>query len=111
MGRRAVLALLLLFAPPAFAQIMGEPMDQYENRYGEPVDVSISDLVQSPDSYDSRTVRTHGRLDMEAQGGRRLYSLRDTFGARVMIAPMNEIASEFDTEGLRMIGGEMIVTG
>ena len=111
MGRRAVLALLLLLAPPAFAQGMGAPMDRYDMQYGEPVAVSVSDLVQSPDSYDGKAVRTHGRLDLDAQGGQRFYSLRDSFGSRVLIAPVNEIAAQFDSEVLKLIGAEVDVTG
>jgi hypothetical protein len=112
MRRRAVLAvLLLLVAGPASAQVIGQPLDRYEQQYGEPVDVSISDLVQNATSYDGRAVRTRGQLEMDAQTGQRFYLLRNNFGDRVQVAPVNEIGAEFDFEALKMIGGEVDVTG
>jgi hypothetical protein len=112
MGRRAVLAVFMFMAgASAFAQVMGQPLDRYEMQYGEPVDVSISDLVQSPGSYEGKAVRTRGRLDLDAQGRQRLYTLRNNFGDRVQVAPVNEISGEFDFDVLKMLGGEVDVTG
>jgi hypothetical protein len=111
MRRRATLALLLLAAPAAFAQSVGQALDRYEMQYGEPVDVSISDLVQNPDSYEGKAVRTRGRLNMDAQGRQRFYALKNNFGESVLVSPVNEIAIEFDAEVLKMLGGEADVTG
>ena len=65
-----------------------ERMSQYEMRYGEPVDVSISDLLQNPASYENRAVRTRGQLELDAGGSFRTYALRDSFGERVRVVPV-----------------------
>jgi hypothetical protein len=102
---------MAFLAPPARAQMveMGQAMaNQYELRYGEPVDVTITDLVQSPISYENRSVRTRGRLGME---GLSTYSMQDGFGARVLIVPVSEIAGEFQDVARTSLGREVEVTG
>ena len=104
------LALALLAAAPVAAQQveLGSPMNQYELRYGTPVEVSITDLVQSPESYADRAVRTHGRLGLE---GLSTYSLQDGFGSRVLVVPVNEIAGAWETEARTLFGQDVEVTG
>lgn len=98
-----------LTAPLAAQQIgVGEPMNRYEMQYGEPVDVSITDLVQTPASYEKRSVRTHGRLNFDGLG---TYTLQDSFGSRVLVAPMNEVASAWESEARSLFGQEVEVTG
>jgi hypothetical protein len=87
---------------------VGETQNRYELQYGDPVDVTITDLVQSPASYENRSVRTRGRLSME---GLRSYTLQDSFGARVLVAPVNELASEFESAARAVFGREVEVTG
>lgn len=105
-----VLALFGMLAAPVFAQqvAVGETMNDYELRYGEPVDVTITDLVQSGASYENRSVRTHGRLNLEGLGA---YTLQDSFGARVLIVPVDEVAGPFESESRRIFGQEVEVTG
>src|SRR5262245_610790 len=103
------LGLLASVAPAGAQQVqMGEPQNQYELRYGTPVEVSITDLVQSPDSYFDRAVRTHGRLALE---GLKSYTLQDNFGARIHVIPVNEIAAGFESEARTLFGQEVEVTG
>jgi hypothetical protein len=108
--RLAWLAAAICWADTAAAQQIGfgEPLNRYELQYGEPVDVSITDLVQSPASYVNRSVRTKGRFSLESL---RSYSLQDGFGSKVLVAPVNEIAIEFDSEARRLLGLEVEVTG
>lgn len=86
-----------------------EITNRYDALWGRPVDVSINDLVDNPDSYENRAVRTHGRLD--SGGALRTYSLRDNFNFAVRIVPVPEISSEFDQEALHFFGREVEVTG
>ncbi len=101
------LALLAALSPWASAQ-GGQPTNRYEMQYGDPVDVTITDLVQSPSAYENRSVRTKGRLNFE---GLSTYTLQDSFGARVLVLPVNEVAQEFDDQARRMFGTEVEVTG
>jgi hypothetical protein len=78
--------------------------------FGEPVDVTINDLVNSPSSYDRRAVRTRGDLEM-GTSLRRSWVLRDTFGAKVSVVPVPEAESYFETEALTWVGHEIRVTG
>jgi hypothetical protein len=98
---------LVLLASPARAQI-----DEYESRYGATVAVSLDDLLQMPESYVGKAVRTRGQLDMlpTTQSSQR-YSLRGTFGGRVFLSPMAEAASEFEAQAPRWLGREVEVTG
>lgn len=107
-GLVLVLATLLLPCAPALAQM------DYEARYGEPVDVSLDDLLQNPDSYRDRAIRTRGRLDLSianvgAAGAR--YALRDGFGHSVRLVPVNAVAMEFEDQARHWLGHEIEVTG
>jgi hypothetical protein len=116
MRSRAHLATLAVFATvalaaPARAQIsIGEDVSRYESLYGTPVEVSIDDLVNQPESYLQRAVRTHGRLDLLPQAGMRAYQLRGMFHD-IRVAPVPEVASDFEREGLQMMGRDVEVTG
>jgi hypothetical protein len=107
---RIALALALATCVAAEAQQiqMGDPVNQYEMRYGTPVEVTITDLVQSPESYVDRAVRTHGRLSMD---GLNTHTLQDGFGSRVLIAPVNEIAGGWETEARTLLGQDVEITG
>src|SRR5262245_42638892 len=101
----AALALCALAAAAlAAAQV------SYEDAYGKPVDVSVTDLVQNPDPYFNRSVRTRGRLELE-QGLNGPPSLRDTFGARIYIQPYPAIAGEWEQASMKMMGQDVQVTG
>jgi hypothetical protein len=108
-----LIASLLFAAAPARAQIevnQGGDVSRYQMMYGDPVQVSLDDLVQEAGSYANRAIRTKGRLDM-APGVGRAYTLRSTFGQAVRIMPVPEVDSAFEEEAPRMIGEQIEVTG
>jgi hypothetical protein len=112
MGRGVLLVALLAAPAPAFAQDgqYGEQVSRYEYMYGQPVDVSINDLVSSPNSYDRRAVRTRGQLEM-GPSLRRSWVLRDIFGAGVTVVPVPEVEYEFEMESRAWTGREVRIVG
>jgi hypothetical protein len=79
--------------------------------YGEPVDVNIDDIANGTASYEGRAVRTHGRLDLDAQSGSmRRYNLRGLMHS-IAVAPVNEIAGEWEQEAMKMLGRDVEITG
>ena len=115
MTRRAVVlhaaaAALLVISPPAAIRTSGQQSTQYDQLYGTPVDVSITDLAQNPEAYYERAVRTRGRLEV-LPGVRNAYAMRDSFGATVQIAPVEEVRGHFEQEALGMIGRDIDITG
>jgi Bacterial Ig-like domain len=88
----------------------GQGFSQYD-MYGDPVDVTVSDLAQTPDSYDERAVRTKGRFELALEYGRDRYMLQDTFGSRVLIMPVREFQVEFDDLARTLGGQEVQVVG
>ncbi len=100
--------MAFLAAVPALPQ---ERVSRYELQYGEPVDVSISDLVQNPSSYENRSVRTRGRLELDAAGSFNSYVIRNNFGDSVRVAPVSEVAAAWGSEVLSMVGRDLDVTG
>jgi hypothetical protein len=111
MVRRRASGLFLMAFVTAVAAIPQERMSRYEMQYGEPVDVSISDLVSNPSSYENRSVRTHGQLELEATGSFRTYAIRSNFGERVRVAPVPDVSAAWDSEVLNMVGRDLDVTG
>ena len=98
--------VVALAAVPARAQY-----NEYEARYGSTIEVSIDNLLQMPESYVDKAVRTHGELEMLFGSGERRYALRGTFGGRIRIMPMTEVAAEFDDMARRWMGRQVEVTG
>jgi hypothetical protein len=98
--------LLAGLAAPAAAQ-----MNDYEMRYGQTVEVSLDSLLQMPESYIDKAVRTHGQLDMEVSTGRMSYCLRGTFGGRLFLVPVSEAGADWEQEARRWVGKEVEVTG
>jgi hypothetical protein len=84
--------------------------NQYEMQFGEPVDVALSDLLNSPESYLDRAVRTHGQLEM-GMDLRTSYRLRDTFGGYLIVTPINDISYMFEQEARKNFGKEFEITG
>jgi len=112
MGRSALLAVLLVagMGRPAAAQLGGGRVDRYEALYGEPVDVSLEDLVNFGTQYQGRAVRTRGRLEVPVGSRSQFYILRE-FTAGLIITPAPEIAYDFDTESRKMVGTQLEITG
>jgi hypothetical protein len=100
----AITAVLLL-AP------LASPQSQYERRYGTPVDVAISDLVQGGMFYTNRAVRTRGRLQTELIANRSVWTLRDGFNYSIEITPVPDIAQSFGSEARMHIGQDLFITG
>ena len=101
---------VLVVAGTASAQYSYDPANRYEAQYGEPVDVSIQDLMQMPELYYGRAVRTTGALDMLRAAGGSGWALRG-LGGRVIIVPVPEIAVRFEDEARRWIGRDIEITG
>jgi hypothetical protein len=101
---RTVLAGGLLAAGPAWAQV------NYEDQYGRPVDVSVTDLAQNPDQYINRSVRVRGRLEMNS-GFSGPTTLRDSFSAAVLVLPAPGIQGEWEQIAPRILGQEVQVVG
>jgi hypothetical protein len=101
-----VLALLAGLSLPAAAQV-----NEYEMQYGKTIEVSLDDLIRMPESYVGKAVRTRGQLDITPGMARLTYSLRSTFGERLLIYPVPQAESEFEGQARRWVGGEVEVTG
>jgi hypothetical protein len=98
---------LLALAPAVPAQVM-DP----ETQFGQVVDVSIDDLLQTPEPYTGRPVRTKGRLEVVVQAGTRLtYTLRGIYGGRLYVYPMTSIEDEWETAARTWLGREVQVSG
>jgi hypothetical protein len=108
--RRLLAVSLLLVLLGSLAQ--AQTKDQFEARFGTPVDVSIDDLTQMPGMYRGRAVRTKGRVDISMAGGtRRQYLLRSTFGNGALIMPFNVVDQEWEQDAPTFIGQEVEITG
>lgn len=101
--------ILVLGAASAPVLAQGVP-NTYELRYGDPVDVSLEDLFNSPEVYEGRAVRTTGHLEPDVGGGRRSYLLREG-GARVYVQPVADVAGNFNFDAARLLGGQLQVVG
>jgi hypothetical protein len=105
-ARLAGLVFLAALAAPVVAQV-----NDYEMRYGQTVEVSVDDLLQMPESYVDRAVRTRGNLEMEPSTGQLTYSLRGTFGGRLYLSPTAEAGADWEQNARRWLGKEVEVTG
>jgi len=99
-------ALFAASAAPAAAQV-----SDYDMRYGQTIEVTVDNLLQMPESYVGRAVRTRGELDMVPSTSQVGYGLRGTFGGRLYLYPMPEAAADYDTQMRRWVGKEVEVTG
>jgi hypothetical protein len=101
----AGLALLLAWAAPEPLAAQS-PYDQMTT-----VEVSVDNLLQMPESYVNRGVKTRGELEMVPTARRERYSLRGTFGGRVQLLPSAEMGGDFETQARRWLGKEVEITG
>jgi hypothetical protein len=107
MGRHfAALALTLGLVAPAAAQV-----SQYEQQYGQIVEVSIDNILDMPENYTDKAVRTRGQLEMIPTGRGQTYGLRGTFGKYLYVFPRNEVAYEWEQGAKHWTGREIEVTG
>jgi hypothetical protein len=106
---RVVLPALVLVAglsARAAAQI-----SDYEMQYGQTIDVDLATLIQMPESYIGRAVRTRGELDMMPASTRQQYALRSTFGERLLLVPAPQTEYDFERLARTWVGREVEVTG
>jgi hypothetical protein len=100
-------ALLVLGAvPPAAAQI-----SDYEMRYGQTVEVALDTILQMPESYVDKSVRTRGQLDLVPGQTQIVYGLRGTFGGRLILMPVSQAAMDWEQLARTWAGKEVEVTG
>jgi len=100
------LALSVGLAATADAQV-----NEYEARYGPTIEVSVDSLLDMPEQYSGRAVRTRGQFEMILTGRSQQYGLRGTFGGYLYIYPRQEIAATFEQEARRWAGKEVEVQG
>jgi hypothetical protein len=102
------LPLVLLAGSPSagVAQV-----SDYEARYGQTIEVSLDDLLQMPESYQDKAVRTRGQLEMLPSASGVNYALRGTFGGYLYLFPTAEAGTDFETQMRRWVGKEVEVTG
>ena len=114
MGRLSATPLLLALAAPLPAQEYGQSVSRYEMQCGggSVADVSLYDLTQSAMSYNQRTVRTKGRLEINIDPSirGRVYALRD-MSATILIVPVPEVAAQLDEIAMNLMGHDVEVTG
>jgi hypothetical protein len=106
----ALAAALALLPGAGHAQSVASEPGYYEARYREPVDVSLSDLVQNGSAYEGRAVRTSGRLDLSSSSQRQ-FVIKDVFGAGLAVVPMGDVASGWDQQAMSMLGKTVDFTG
>jgi len=100
------LVLSLGLAAAADAQV-----NEYEARYGPTIEVSVDSLLDMPEQYSGRAVRTRGQFEMIPTGRGQQYGLRGTFGGYLYIYPRQEIVATFEQEARRWTGREVEVQG
>jgi hypothetical protein len=109
-ARHAAILLALTAATVTGQIVQTGEISRYEMQFGKPVDVTLSDLVQNPESYEGRAVKTRGKLDMGVSL-RRSYILRDDFGSGATLVAVPEVDDTFNSEARSWIGREVQVTG
>jgi hypothetical protein len=102
----SALVLILGLAAAADAQV-----NEYEARYGPTIEVSVDSLLDMPEQYSGRAVRTRGRFEMIPSGRGQQYGLRGTFGGYLYIYPRPEIVANFEQEARHWGGREVEVQG
>ena len=98
--------LALGVAATAAAQV-----NEYEMRYGPTIEVSVDSLLDMPEQYIDRAVRTRGRFEMIPTGSGRDYALRGTFGGYLHIIPRQEVVASYEQEAPRWVGRDVEVMG
>jgi hypothetical protein len=100
-----------LFLSCGLAAGAAAQMNEYEARYGPTIEVSVDSLLDMPEQYEGRAVRTRGPFEMILTGRSYQYGLRGTFRGYLYIYPRNEIAAMYEDEARRWVGREVEVMG
>jgi hypothetical protein len=93
------------------AAVAGAQVSEYEARYGPTIEVSVDSLLDMPEQYSGRAVRTRGQFEMIPTGRGQQYGLRGTFGGYLYIYPRQEIVATYEQEARRWAGKEVEVQG
>jgi len=109
-ARRTIATLLAASFLPAFPALAQQSYSPYEMQYGDVIDVQLDTLIQLPESYVGRAVRTSGRLDMLGTTGGRIWALA-TLGSRAILFPVREAQNAFEMDARQWLGREIEVTG
>jgi hypothetical protein len=115
--RRGALAVAPLLAAAGAAglallpDLVAAQVNDYEARYGQVVEVSLDDLLQMPESYIDKAVRTHGELEMVPSAGQLQYALRGSFGGHLYVIPTAEAGQDWEVNARTWMGKEVEVTG
>lgn len=105
--RSLAVALLVSAAAPALAQV-----SDYEMRYGgQVVDVSVDNLLQMPETYLGKAVRTRGQLEFLPSVGQLQYALRGTFGGHLRLIAVPDAQFDWEQLARQWTGREVEVTG
>src|SRR3990172_404883 len=75
------------------------------------MEVSVDSLLDMPEQYAGRAVRTRGQFEMIPSGSGQQYGLRGTFGGYLYIYPRQEVVATFEQEARRWAGREVEVQG
>jgi hypothetical protein len=105
---RLVSALVLVAGLSAAA---GAQVNEYEMRYGPTIEVSVDSLLEMPERYEGRAVRTRGTLEWILSGRQQRFGMRGTFGGYLYIFPRQEVAYAFEQAARSWVGKEVEVTG
>ena len=100
------LAAFVAAARPAAAQV-----SDYEMMYGRTAEVALDTILEMPEMYQNKAVRTRGQLDLTPGSTQLVYSLRGTFGGRLIILPVQEAGMEWEQQARRWTGKDVEVTG
>jgi hypothetical protein len=112
MGRLRRVALLLPVLAAALTGSAAAQMNEYEMRYGgQVVEVSVDNLLQMPESYVGKAVRTRGQLEMVPGRTDVRYALRGTFGSYLQLVPVPDVQADWEREARTFGGREVEVTG
>jgi hypothetical protein len=112
MNRATLLIVAMLLAIPASAQFASE-CSVVTQGYGDVKAVGVDDLLQMPENYAERPVRTSGivGIDPQAMGGIR-YGLKGHIeSGMVLLTPSVEASYNWDKDMLKVGGRELEVTG
>jgi hypothetical protein len=106
-----VAAILALAGRDAGAQSVSPGFDRYSAQFGEPIDASLDDLVNTPSSYIGRAVRTKGFLEIASMDRTIQPALRSTFGVYVLLTPVSDVSFEWEQQAKTWYGKEVEITG
>jgi hypothetical protein len=107
-GRLAAAALVVSVVARVQGQVEVGAGADYEARFGKPIDVSLTDLFNSPEAYEGKSIRVAGRMDMGPSFRSYVFS---EAGVTVLLLPLPEVAPAFMEAAIQFVGQKVEVTG